>query len=241
MSLQAQESQVSVSSNYTGTVIIQVSEYQEQSPFTPGALGVLTSLIKTDDGAQPTAQLTFPQDFSHLSITRDGQVVFAQPVYNVSSITVFSNGDFRVPLADMQNASEIPDWLWSTIQVNPFDFKGYIEQVTQTWLAALEWATENGIETKNIIQQYPNAVFPDNYKEREKLYDLMPSCMHGARRDPEITTPFPNVMNLSWHLIQARWMQDHPDFKVHPTDQEIKDAEQLLNIMGYPIHCHPDK
>lgn len=242
MSLQAQASQIPVSSNYTGTVTIQVSEYKEQLPFTPGALVVSTSLTKKPDDQNNTATtLTFQQGFYHLSITLGNQVVFAQPVYDPSSITIFANGDYRVPLRSIQTAYEIPAWLWSSIQVKAFDFKGYIEQVTNTWLAALEWATEKRIETKDIISQYPNALFPNDYKEREKLYDLMPSCMHGARRDPEITTPFPNVMNLSWHLIQARWMQDHPDFKVHPTDQEIKDAEQLLNIMGYPIHCHPDK
>ncbi len=238
MSLQAQELQVPVSSNYIGTIGFHVYEYQEQSPLIPGAPVVSMSLTKTADGLQPTADLTFPKGFSYLSITRDGQLVFAQPIYEPRSITIFSKGDFCIPLYDIQDATQIPAWLWSSIQVKAFDFKGYIEQVTETWIKALAWAKENGIEIKDIISQYPNAIFPNDYKERDKLNDLMPSCMHGARRAPEVTTLFPNVLNPSWYLIQDSWMQGHPDFKIHPTDDEIKEAEQLLIDMKYPIFCH---
>ncbi len=237
----AQESSIGIGSSWVGKVYFQVSRYIDGSPMMPGDEITSSELgLRIDKVSYAQSALAIPQGFVHLSVRRDEQVIFSQPVYKPSQINVYKNGDINIELQSPPNSSEIPAWLWLSIQVKPFDFKDYIEEVTRTWLAASEWAQTNNVEQTDIRSQYAFALYPDSFKEREKLYDLMPSCLHGTMHDPEIATPFPKVMNLSWQLIQDRWMKDHPDFKSHPTGQEVKDAEQLLKDMDYPIFCHQD-
>lgn len=221
-------------SNYKGNVTVQVSTYLPETPLQPGAL---ISTLELVTGIEREVSSSGP---IHLSLIIDDQVKMSYPVFGLSRWSIYGDGSMVFSHRD-PTVSDIPSWLWKSLGVKPYDFKGWIEQVTANWLKAREWATANNIiQMSDVIRNYPSAIHPRSSKEYETICDLMPSCLHNARKDPEVVTPFQNAMRLSWDLIKDRWMQENPNTVIHPSDQDIKDAEQLLIDMEYPIYHHED-
>ena len=230
-------------SNHTGTpYVFEVFKLDSSNPMEPGRFVQSWSALKSDDALPRENQKIQTLDsFVFLRVFAGDVKILSQPITSHSSVGVLKSGELKISFSHSAEQVPVPDWLWKTIKVVPFDWQTHAELIRLSWVEAYEWAQQNNVPQGEIKQRYLDALYPNINQGNEKAAheeNLFPSCLHGIYQSPEVVSTPNKVLPLTSYAIIERWSQENPGVKLRPSEDDLRQAEQALIAANYPLFCH---
>lgn len=204
------------SSNYSFEIIVnynisQLDNITETPPPCTWFLGpILPNYISSK------IEIKSPKRFGLVTIKESGSPIFSNYMDLTSEIICQSLGKTYVySYRHDSQKDQIPDWLYSSLKITPFNFEKYVQDIYTKWESLTEEQKANPLDNG------------------------IPSCLHCFDRDPKMSAPdfLTHCLSESMKLAAIdRFFNENPQHQI--TEEQIAAAERYLVEKKVAIYPH---